>query len=175
MEEHTGGLGVSHVLLGWLKLLMLGQFSGFPLANHLAPCPYVVWLRALSNVRAYLLAKMDSSARVSRRLAGHIMGWHPFPSLTPEDLFCVYVVWEVFLTQEQCGLLIFYSVRVLLLLLSSSWSVNRRQVPAAQPGAQLSPASGQNVPLASAISELTLTQNNQYTIKSYVGMACLGP
>ena len=44
------------------------------------------------------LAKLDSSTRVSGRLAGHIMGWCPLPSLTPEELFCTCVVWEVYLT-----------------------------------------------------------------------------
>ena len=36
VEEHTGKLGVSCVQLGWLRLLIWGQFSGLSLANHLA-------------------------------------------------------------------------------------------------------------------------------------------
>lgn len=32
----------------------------------------------------HLSAKVDSNVRVSGRLAGHIMGWCPVPSLTPE-------------------------------------------------------------------------------------------
>ena len=42
----------------------MGNFSGFPLANHLvclALSLYLVYLRVLPCVCAYLLAKMDSS------------------------------------------------------------------------------------------------------------------
>ena len=35
------GVGESRALGGWLKLFIWGQFSGFPLANHLAWCPYL--------------------------------------------------------------------------------------------------------------------------------------
>ena len=54
-------------------------------------CPYLVWLRALLNIHVHLSARMDSTARVSGKLAGHIMDWWPLPPLTHEDLLCLWV------------------------------------------------------------------------------------
>ena len=57
-------------------LLYGGSFLGlcFPPANYLALTPHLVWLMALPCVSVYLLAKMDSSVKVSGRLTGHIKG-----------------------------------------------------------------------------------------------------
>ena len=55
-------------------------------------------------MHTYLLAKMDSSMRVTGKLAGYIMGYQPLPSLDPEDLFCGCVVWEVSLIPRQMWL-----------------------------------------------------------------------
>ena len=67
---------------GGLNHLYGGSSSGFPLANHLALSGFESGsglTRALLCVRAHLLAKMDSSARVSGKLTGHIMVWRLLP------------------------------------------------------------------------------------------------
>ena len=61
-------------------------------------CPYLILLRAFPDVHVHLVAKMDSSTRVSGKLSVHIMGWHPLHSLTPQDPLCACMIWEVSLT-----------------------------------------------------------------------------
>ena len=67
-------------LCGAVICIVYGQLS--------CSCPYLVWLRALLDIYVHLSARMDSTARVSGKLAGHIMGWWPLPPLTHEDLLC---------------------------------------------------------------------------------------
>ena len=128
---------------GWLRLLIWGQSSGLSMANHLAFAHIWSWLRALLGMYVHLSAKMDSSVRVSRRLAGHIMGWCPLPPLTPEDFLCSGMGWEILLTTRMRKMLLFCllpnqdSVAAVIL----SPSVSRRRVTAAQPGAHLSSTS----------------------------------
>ena len=86
-RESTGGLskreraahtfGVDYVtymgaVLGYLWPIIL---------LCLTLSPYLVWHRALPCVHAHLLAKMDSSTRVSEELAEHIMVWSPSPRI----------------------------------------------------------------------------------------------
>lgn len=73
-------------------------------------CPCLIWLRALSCVHAHLSAKLDSSARVSGSLAGHIMGCHPLLFSDPWGS----VLWAVWSGRspwpqewEKCGCFIF--------------------------------------------------------------------
>ena len=84
-----------------------------------------------------------SSVKVSGRLAGHIMGWHPPPSfLTPEDLFCSHVVWAVSLTTRTRKNVISLSfIQAGLCCYLLFWSFTGRLFGAPQPGAHLSPAS----------------------------------
>jgi len=151
VEEDAGGLEVSCMLLGWLMLLIWAPFSGFLLANHLACCPYLIWLRAFPNVHTHLSANLDSKVKVLGRLAKYIMGWQPLPFLTSRDLFCVSVVLEVSLIPRK-------NVPSLSLLKqrSLSWSTNRRQIPAAQHGAHLSPVSGPDLTISSILRIQTI-------------------
>ena len=74
---------------------------GFPwpiILRCLALSPHLAGLRVLPSVGVHLLAKMDSSARVSGKLIEHITIWHILPSLSP--LFCACVIWEVSLTSR---------------------------------------------------------------------------
>ena len=60
---------------GGLSCLYRGCLPGlcFPPVNHLALFLYLTWLRALPKVHMHLLAKMDSSVRISEWLAEHMM------------------------------------------------------------------------------------------------------
>lgn len=86
-------------------------FQIFSLPSHLAYCPYLVWLRALPDVHTYLLAKMDSSLRVTGSWQGILWAisppfpgpWGPFAHVWSERS-----PWS----QDKCGFLIFlYSSR----------------------------------------------------------------
>ena len=59
-----------------------GLGSGLSLASHLA-CPIFVLTQGPSSWRVLLSAKMDSNAKDSGRMAGHIMGWHLLPPFVP--------------------------------------------------------------------------------------------
>ena len=97
-------------------------------------------------MHVHLLAKTDCSARVSGKLTGCTMVWHPLPSLTPEESFCTCVVPEVSLTSRMRNMWSLYllskqdaappcSCHNLYLEVS----VHRGQIPVAQPGTHLSP------------------------------------
>ena len=127
----------------------------------LALSPYLAWLRALPCVQVHLLAKMDSSARVSEKLTEPIMVWCPLHSLTPEEPFCTCVIWEVSLTSRMRNM---WSPYLLPGLESAppcschylylEVSVHRGQIPAAQPGPLLPPASNIYIPLKSGCSQI---------------------
>jgi len=94
----------------------------------------------------HLLAKMDSSMKVSARLEGYIIGWSPLPSLLLRILsahvWCERSPWPQ--EWKTCSLLIFHSRRAQLLSASAlflCWSVYRRQIPGVQPRVQLRPVS----------------------------------
>lgn len=46
-------------------------------------CPYLAWLRVLPGGCMHPSPKMYSIAKVSERLAGHIMGWCLLPPIVP--------------------------------------------------------------------------------------------
>ena len=73
------------------KSFIRQKISGFPPTNHLAQVQNDL-TQDPPKEHMHLLAKMDSSMRVSARLEGYIIGWSPLPSLTPEDPFCTRVV-----------------------------------------------------------------------------------
>ena len=98
---------------------------------------------------AHILAKMDSSAEVFRKLTGSIMIGHLHPpSLTPEESFCTYVVqvvsltsrmrsmWSLYLLSKQDAASPFSCHNFYLEV-----SVDMGQIPVAQLGTYLSPAS----------------------------------
>ena len=130
-DRHLGGLRVAP--LGWLKSLKWRQFSRVPaiILLCLAPGPYLFWLRALLYVCVHLLAKMDSSVRVSGRLTKHVMAY----CSPPEEPSCAYMVWEFSLTLRMRNRWPLYSLYraypSLFLLVLLSWSVYRRQSQAA--------------------------------------------
>ena len=118
-------------------------------------CPCLIWLRALSHVHAHLSAKMDSSARVSGSLAGHIVGCHP---LLFSDLWGS-VLWAVWSGRspwpqewEKCGCLIFLLKQGPAPVASLSRSANQQE-----PGTQLTLASGgHQTPVASLLWWVTV-------------------
>ena len=57
---------------GMFRSLIWEQFSLFPLATHLAHCPYLIGGKVLPQVHLHILAKAGSSMRVSGRFAEHI-------------------------------------------------------------------------------------------------------
>ena len=137
----------------WLKFAIIGIF--FQVFSGQSSCSLCIamWLRTLPDVPLHLLTKIDFSMRVSGRLAGHIIDWYPLPSLMPKESFSARVVWEVSLIPGMRNMwppYLFYPSRTQLLsTLYLEVSVLRRQIlcllrrqsPAAQPGAHLSPAS----------------------------------
>ena len=78
---------------GGLNHLYGGNPSGFPLANH----PVLSGLESIwPDLGPSPVCTHVSSARVSGKLTGHVIVWHPLPSLTPEEPFCACVIQEVF-------------------------------------------------------------------------------
>lgn len=128
-----------------------GQAFWLPLADHLAYLtlsPHLAWLRALCCVCVHLLAKMDSTTRVSGKLTRITVIWFPSRLWPPEEPFCTCVVQEVPWPQasEICGLFICYPSRTQLLRAPSiifilQLSVHREQGTVAGPGTHLPPAS----------------------------------
>ena len=83
----------------WLSSLIWGQFCRSPQPVILLMSIFGLTQSPLQWACTSFSQDEFSSVKVSGRLAGHIMGWHPPPSfLTPEDLFCSHVVWAVSLT-----------------------------------------------------------------------------
>ena len=69
----------------WLEVSgfrVMGLVSGLSLASHLA-VPTFGLIQGPSWRHTNLSAKMDSSAKVSGRLAGHIVGWRLLPRFRP--------------------------------------------------------------------------------------------
>ena len=136
---------------GGLNHLYGDSPSGLPLANHLA-------LSGLESIFGLTqgpplcvctsFSQMDSSARVSGKLTGYTMVWHPLPSLTLEEHFYVCLVWEISLASRMRNTWSLYFLFKQDSAPPCSWhnlylevSVHRRQVPVAHPGTCLSPAS----------------------------------
>lgn len=132
------GLVMGTVFLGFLWLVIWLCLAWV----HVWPASGSLW------VCVHLLATLDSSTRVSGKLTGSIMVGCPLPSLTPEEPFCTCVVWEVSLTLRRRNV---WSLHLLAKQDSAppcschnfflEVFVQRGQIPGAQPGAHLSPAS----------------------------------
>lgn len=118
-KTHGQAWRESHVFGGWFKLFVWRQFSGFHLTTIWpegwpiiwlwpASCPYVVWLRDRPDGHANILAKMDSSSRVSRSLRTYY-GLVSVLSFDPWGAFWHMCSWEALLDlkNEKCGHLIF--------------------------------------------------------------------
>ena len=90
VREHRGEFRVSCMEWKW-QVTYVGAVICIVYGQPSCSCPYLVWLRALLDIYVHLAARMDSTARVSGKLAGHIMGWWPPPPLTHEDLLCSWV------------------------------------------------------------------------------------
>ena len=84
VEKHMGELGVKCVQRGQLGLLTWGQFSGLSRASHLA-CAHFSPDSGFFLMGMHLSAKVDSGAKVSGGLAGHLLGWHLLPPLSSLD------------------------------------------------------------------------------------------
>lgn len=120
-----------------------------PLVNYLISCPYLTCPRVLTNMHMHLFANMDSSIEALGRLMPPVMGRHPphFWKL-PQGVFlhvCSQGDLLVLRTEKYVVSLSFVHAGFsssLPLPWSLPWvSVHKGQIPAAQPGVYLSPAS----------------------------------
>lgn len=110
-ELHTPGTAWTSLVRtkkGMFRSIIWEQFSLFPVATHLAHCPYLIWGKVLPQVHLHILAKAGSSMRVSGRFAEHIANsfydplllWGAHSFMTFEEPFYLYIVGEVSLTSR---------------------------------------------------------------------------